>query len=268
MRAMAIPDADLGGHDFAHDSPVLGRRKLAHVLPPRETRGDPTPILLLLHPFAGNRTSWLRHAPDLVADLARDTLVAMPECGRKWFIDDHAGSRYETYVTDELLSQLRAEYGATGPATVAGFSAGGAGAVFLALRHPGLFSSALAVAGAFTAGNREGDPYRHVRSDDMMIPTEEEHDRVWGLPGSATRSTYDPAALVAALAPEGPRPRFHLEVGTEDFPRMIAASETMAGLLESAGVPFTLAGASGDHTWAYAAPAMARLVAAWRADRP
>ena len=124
------------------------------------------------------------------------------------------------------------------------------------------------MAGAFTAGNREGDPYRLVRSDDMMIPTEAEHDRVWGPPGSATRATYDPAALVKALAPDGPRPRFHLEVGTEDFPRMIAASETMAALFDAAGVTFTLSRASGDHTWDYAAPAMARLVAAWRANRP
>ena len=268
MRSMAIPDTDLGGYDFAHDSLVLGRRKLAYVLPPREKRGAPTPILILLHPFAGNRTSWLRHAPDLLADLARDTLVAMPECGRKWFIDDHAGTRYETYVTDELLPLLRTEYGADGPVTVGGFSAGGAAAIFLALRHPVLFSSALAVAGAFTAGNREGDPYRHVRSDDMMIPTESEHDRVWGPPRSATRATYDPAALVAALPKGGPRPRFHLEVGTEDFPRMIAASETVAALFETAGIPFAFSRRSGDHTWAYAAPAMARLVAEWRAARP
>lgn len=267
MRAIAIPEADLGGHDLAHDSQVLGRRKLAHVLPPREMREDPTPILILLHPFAGNRTSWLRHAPDLLADVSRDTLVAMPECGRKWFIDDHAGTRYETYVVEELLPLLRSEYGAAGSATVAGFSAGGAAAFFLALRHPDLFSSALAVAGAFTAGNREGDPYRHVRSDDMMIPTEDEHDRVWGPPGSPARATYDPAALVAALPPGGPRPRFHLEVGTEDFPRMIAASETVAAQFAAAGIPFTFARASGDHTWTYAAPAMARLVAAWRADR-
>lgn len=265
MRAMTAPAAETGGHDFAHESKALGRRKLAHVVPPREQSGGPTPILVLLHPFAGNRTSWLRHAPELIAETARDTLVAMPECGRKWFIDDHAGTRYETYVAEELLPLLRREFGAEGPATVAGFSAGGAGAFFLALRHPELFASALAVAGAFTAGNREGDPYRHVRSDDMMIPTEEEHDRVWGPPGSATRATYDPMALTAAIA--GPWPRFHFEVGTEDFPRMIEASATMAALFGDHGIPFSFGRAPGDHSWAYAAPAMARLVGQWRAER-
>ena len=267
MRAMAAPAEETAGHDFAHDSQLLGRRKVAHVLPPRARRGGATPILVLLHPFAGNRTSWLRHAPDLVADIARDTLVAMPECGRRWFIDDHTGTRYEAYVSEELLPLLRAEYGADGPVTVAGFSAGGAGAFFLALRRPDLFSAALAVAGAFTAGNREGDPYRHVRSDDMMIPTEEEHDRVWGPPGSSTRATYAPAALVAALPPAGPRPRFHFEVGTEDYPRMIEASTTVADLFDAAGISHGFERAPGDHSWAYAAPAMARLVAKWRAAR-
>lgn len=263
-----MPDADLGGHDFAHHSSVLARRKVALVLPPRDRPGGATSVLILLHPFAGNRTSWLHHAPGLLADLSRDTLVAMPECGRKWFIDDHTGARYEAYVTEELLPLLRAEYGAAGLATVAGFSAGGAAAFFLALRRPDLFSSALAVAGAFTAGSREGDPYRHVRSDDLMIPTEDEHDRVWGPPGSSVRATYDPTALVAALRRGAPRPRFHFEVGTDDFPRMIQASTRLAALFESAGIPFSFDSAPGGHTWSYAAPAMARLVARWRADRP
>ena len=265
----ALPaTAAVVGHDFAHDSAVLGRRKLAHVLPPGETRGGVTPVFVLLHPFAGNRMSWLRHAPDLLSDLARDTLVVIPECGRRWFIDDHSGARYETYVADELLPLVRAEYGATGPATVGGFSAGGAGAFFLALRHPELFSSALAVAGAFTAGNREGDPYKNVRSDDMMIPTEAEHDRVWGPPGSATRATYAPTALVAGVVRSGPPPCFHFEVGAEDFPRMIEASAGMASLFERASIPFTFSHATGDHTWGYAAPAMARLVRQWRGSEP
>ena len=200
----------------------------------------------------------------MIADLARDTLVAMPECGRRWFIDDHAGVPYGRYVTEELVPPLRAAYGAGGPVTIGGFSAGGAAAFFLALRHPETFSSALAVAGAFTAAGREGDPYAAARTDDMMIPTEAEHDRVWGPPGSPTRATHDPAALVAALLRDEPRPRFHFDVGTEDFPRMIEASETMASILGASGVPFTFTRSPGDHAWDYAARAMPGVVARWR----
>ena len=239
-----------------------------HVVPPRVRHAAATPCLILLHPFAGNRTSWLRYAPGLLGTLSRDTLVAMPECGRRWFINDDGGVRYEDYVVEDLVPALRTEYGVTGPISVGGFSAGGAAAFFLALRHPRLFGAALAAAGAFTAGGRTGDPYREVRTDDMMIPSEAEHDRVWGPPGSATRALYDPAPLVAAWRGDGIPPRFFLDVGSEDFPRVIAASDTMAGLLEEAGLPVSCTRSSGDHTWSYAAGAMARLVAAWRVERP
>jgi putative tributyrin esterase len=252
------------GNDLAHDSVALGRRKLVRVLAPPGGCDETTPCLVLLHPFAGNRTSWLRHAPDLLASISRDTLVAMPECGRRWFIDDHAGTRYESYVVEDLLPALRMQYGVTGRFAVGGFSAGGAAAFFLALRHPGLFSAALAAAGAFTAGNRTGDPYRHVRTDDMMIPSEAEHDRVWGPPGSETRTIYDAARLVGG-GDQRPRPRFVFDVGNDDFPRMIAASERMADLLTAGDLPFTYSRSRGDHTWGYAAGAMTRLVSEWRA---
>jgi len=252
------------GNDLAHDSVALGRRKLVRVLTPPGGCSESTPCLILLHPFAGNRTSWLRHAPELLASLSRDTLVAMPECGRRWFIDDHAGVRYESYVVDDLLPAVRAEFGVTGRFAVGGFSAGGAAAFFLALRHPHVFSAALAAAGAFTAANRTGDPYRDVRTDDLMIPSEAEHDRVWGPPGSETRATYDPERLVGS-GDGHPRPRFVFDVGNDDFPRMIAASEGMADLLKAAALPFAYSRSAGDHTWNYAASAMARLVAEWRA---
>ena len=258
MRAM---DGTEG--DFAHDSPALGRRKLVHVRGP-EAVGSGTPILILLHPFAGNRTSWARHAPAMIADLARDTLVAMPECGRRWFIDDHAGVAYGRYVAEDLVPALRAAWGAGGPVAIGGFSAGGGAAFFLAIRHPETFSAALAVAGAFTAAGRVGDPYAAARTDDMMIPTEAEHDRVWGPPGSPTRTAHDPAALVAAMLRGKSRPRFHFDVGTGDFPRMIAASETMASILGERGVPCTFTRSPGDHTWDYAARAMPAVVARWR----
>ncbi len=252
------------GEDFAHDSAVLGRRKLARVVAPRDARPSDAPILILLHPFAGSRHSWINHAPDLMARLGEDCLVVMPECGRRWFIDDHTGARYETYVTGELLPAVRRDYRAGGPASVGGFSMGGASAFFLALRHPELFVSALAVAGAFLAGNREGDPYEKVRTDSLMIPTEAEHDRVWGPPGSEVRRRYDPAALAPALAGGGGLPTFFFEVGRGDFPRMIEASLRMRDLLSAAAVRFAFAEHAGDHRWDYAAAAMARLLEEWR----
>ena len=156
----------------------------------------------MLHPFGGNRTSWARHAPDLMATLAQDFIVVLPECGRGWFINDHAGKRYEDYLIGELIPLVRETYGAAGPACIGGFSMGGASAFFLALKHPDAFAAAFAVAGAFTAGNRAGDPYAAIRSDALLIPTEAEHDRVWGPPGSAVRAAL--RAGNAGRADRGP----------------------------------------------------------------
>ncbi len=128
------------GHDFAHDSKVLGRSKVAYVLPSPAEPASERPMFMLLHPFGGNRSSWARHAPDLLATLAQDFVVVLPECGRGWFINDHGGKRYEDYLIGELIPLVRGRHGAAGPACIGGFSMGGASAFFLALKHPELFA--------------------------------------------------------------------------------------------------------------------------------
>lgn len=251
----------IAGHDFAHDSQVLGRKKIAYILPSPAEIAPGRPVFVMLHPFGGNRTSWLKHAPDLMAKLARDFIVVLPECGRHWFIDDHSGRSYEQYLVGELVPLVQESYGASGPVCIGGFSMGGASSFFLALRHPELFAVAFAVAGAFTAGNRRGDPYEAIRSDELMIPTEAEHERVWGPPGSAVRTKYDPAALVGQLKGRTRLPRFYFEVGKDDYPRALEASETMCALLKEAGAEVQFARHEGDHSWPYAADGMARLIA-------
>ena len=261
---MMLTRETTAGHDFAHDSHALGRQKVAHILPSPAEIAPGRPIFVMLHPFGGNRSSWARYAPDLMATLARDFLVVLPECGRGWFINDHAGKRYEDYLVGELIPLLRKNYGANGPIYIGGFSMGGASAFFLALKHPDAFAAAFAVAGAFTAGNRQGDPYAAIRSDSLLIPTEVEHDRVWGPPGSQVRTAYEPAALVGQIKGRARLPRFYFEVGRGDYPRALEASETMRALLEEAGASFDLAQRDGDHSWAYAAEGMRRLIAQFR----
>ncbi len=253
------------GHDFAHDSKVLGRSKVAYVLPSPAGTASGRSMFMLLHPFGGNRSSWARHAPDLMAALAQDFIVVLPECGRGWFINDHAGKRYEDYLIGELIPLVRETYVAAGPACIGGFSMGGASAFFLALSHPELFHSALAVAGAFTAGNRTGDPYQAFRSDALLIPTEAEHERVWGPPDSAVRAKYDPKALIARIEGRARLPKFYFEVGRNDYPRALEASELMRALLAGAGAAFEFAQHEGDHSWRYAVEGMTRLAAQFRA---
>ena len=95
-----------------------------------------------------------------MAKLAQDFIVVLPECGRNWFINDHAGKRYEDYLVGELIPLVRERYGAAGRACIGGFSMGGASAFFLALKHPDAFAAAFAVAGALHGGK---SPRRSLR---------------------------------------------------------------------------------------------------------
>jgi putative tributyrin esterase len=259
--ALMLTREVIEGEDFAHASHALGRSKVAHILPSPAEIAPGRPIFVLLHPFGGNRTSWLKSAPDLMAKLAQEFIVVLPECGRNWFINDHSGKAYEDYLVGELIPLLRERCGAADRACIGGFSMGGASSFFLALRHPDAFAAAFAVAGAFTAGNRRGDPYEAFRTDALLLPTEAEHERVWGPPGSAVRASYEPGALVRQAKGKTRLPKFYFEVGRNDYPRALEASETMRALLADAGGAFEFAQCEGDHSWAYAADGMTRLIA-------
>ena len=65
---------------------------------------------------------------------------------------------------------------------------GGAAAIYMALVYPELIGASLSYAGAFYASDRTGDPYQDQRHEECMMPTENEHNRVWGPPGSDVRS--------------------------------------------------------------------------------
>jgi putative tributyrin esterase len=261
---MMLSNAATLGHDFVHESAVLGRRKVARILPLVGSKPAAPQVFVMLHPFAGSRSSWISQAPAVMAQLAQDCLVVLPECGRKWFINDHAGARYEDYLVQELIPSAREKYGCDGPVSIGGFSMGGASAFFLALRHPEFFRAALSVSGAFFAGDREGDPYQAVRTNALMMPTEDEHERVWGPVGSSVRTRYAPAAMVGQIKRNSSRPKFYFEVGSDDFSRVVEASQRMRDLLADAGAAFEFTCESGDHSWSYAASGMARLIEKWK----
>lgn len=250
---MYIKQTDSLGFDFRHYSEVIGRDKRARVIVPSEEPPEGGwHVCLLLHAFGGNRLSWLQNGARDMARLARTSLLVFPESGRRWFIDDAAGYCYETYLIKELLPALSRQLSAsvrTDGAIIGGFSMGGAAAVSLALRHPHLFAAAYSYSGAFFASRRRGDPYAAVRGDTCMMPTEAEHDRVWGSPGSTTRHTYDPVAIIRGVLTTDRRPELVLEVGAEDYPRIVNHNRHMHTLLSAAGLAHTYREVPGDHTW-------------------
>jgi putative tributyrin esterase len=232
-------------------SPSLARIKRASVLVPRSctTEGRAVPVLYLLHGFGGSRTTWLT-GTRLVEHLAGlGLLVVLPESGRRWFINDHRGLRYEDYLIDELIPFVDDRYAVhlrAGVRGIGGFSMGGAAALMQALRHPHLFSVVLSHAGAFEAPSRVGDPYAGLRRDpDSAIPSTREHDRVWGPPGSPVRERYDLTTLLERHA--GRDLSVYADVGVDDYPRILRMNRTAVRKLTAAGIGTEFSERPGGH---------------------
>lgn len=238
------------------DSEALGRKKsVSVVLPPSYTPvGAPFAVVYLLHGFGGNRRTWLG-CPDLRALAAKArTILVLPESGRYWMINDAAGRRYEDYLMDEVIDYVDDHFNtvaACGGRAMAGFSMGGASALFLALRHSRRVSVVASNSGAFEAPLREGDPYQAWRSDGGPgMPTVEEHERVWGPAGSVVRAAYDPGRLLDAGDRAG-LPHLYLDVGVDDYPRMIAMNRRMDDALSQREIPHEYGERPGGHDWQF-----------------
>ncbi|MFG3658009.1 alpha/beta hydrolase [Streptomyces sp. NPDC047706] len=247
-------------------SEALGRQKsVSVVLPPGyAATGRPFPVLYLLHSYGGNRNTWLT-CPSLAdCAAAHRMILVLPESGRYWLINDAGGRRYEDYFVHEVVGQVEKRYNTVASRAgraVAGFSMGGATALFQTLRHPDLFAVAGSHGGAFEAPLREGDPYAPHRADRrLMMPTVKDHERIWGPVDSAVRRAYDPYRLLAALDAAA-SPRFCLDVGEDDYARMIAMNRNMRDALTAHGVVHEYRERPGGHDWAFVDAGLPRLFA-------
>jgi amino acid adenylation domain-containing protein len=249
----------LDSTDRTWRSAHLGRDKYVRLLAPRDGRVEG--VCYLLHSYAGNFKSWTERTPLAFLAARLPLLFVMPESGRRWFIDDAEGRMYGSYLLEELMPAVEAEFAPSttrGTRFIGGFSMGGAAAVFHALRRPELFGAAFAHAGAFHAARRVGDPYAAERgSRDLLMPDVAAHEAVWGTVGSRTRGEYDPVGVVERFAAGGyPAPRLYLDVGTDDYPRVVDTVRDFHGILTGFGVRHEYRELAGAHTWDYVSAAL------------
>ena len=245
--------------DRSYHSKHLGREKHVRLLMPRANRIEG--VCYLLHSYAGNFKSWAERTPLAFLAARLPLLFVLPESGRRWFIDDASGRMYGRYLVDELLPAVEAEFAPDTTRSrrfIGGFSMGGASAVFQALRRPELFGAAFAHAGAFHAARRAGDPYAaERRTRDVLIPDTETHEAVWGPAGSSTRAEYDAQAVVERFVAGGkPAPRLYLDVGTDDYPRIVEMVRDFHRILDGFHMQHEYREMRGAHTWEYVSAAL------------
>jgi enterochelin esterase-like enzyme len=140
--------------------PRLRRDSLVY-LPPNVDLSHRYPLVILLHGLRGSPYSFAGglRLPDAVdpaiaAGRLRPFIAVMPPAGLAAGFDGEWSGAWERYVVDDVVPWASAQLPVAHLASsrvIAGFSAGGYGAIDIALRHPGLFGVAESWSGYFGA---------------------------------------------------------------------------------------------------------------------
>ena len=208
--------------------PGAGTRRASTIyVPPGYSRARRYPVVYLLSGMPGSPWSYVRSLS--LASVA-DTLIArrhaapfvavMPPAGPSGHYSGEWAGPWERYVTRGVVPWVGAHLSVSDERTIAGLSAGGFGAVDIALRHPRLFRQVESWGGYF----------RHFRDGPLRLAS------------SAELAAHDPLLLVRADAPllRSRHARFFLSTGPGHGRIQAAATPRFARLLRTLGLPYRL----------------------------
>ncbi len=224
-----------------------------------ETSGRSYPVVYLLHGYTNDETTWLRTGglQDILArgiqngDMTEMILV-MPDGADTRYCNDYRHKRpWRDMFIKEFIPWIERKYriiSAWESRAIAGQSMGGYGALMLAMNHPHVFSTCVALGAALCA------------DEDLAARPKEKYDRYWGaiygedLEGEAriteTWKSHNPLDLVQTIPEEKLRAvRFYMDCGDDDL-RTKGNSILHLRMLE-AGIPHEYRVRQGGHDWQY-----------------
>lgn len=203
---------------FDFFSEILKRETSINLLLPQKRQGgselikQPFPVLYLLHGLGDNQDTWLRRSCIESAAAERNLALVMPSTDRGFYTDTTYGTRYYTYISEELpeilhrhfpLSQRREETFA------AGLSMGGYGALKLALRNPERFYAAISLSGA-PIGSLMLEAWRREHSNAVFM------NEMVSVFGETVAPENDVFSLLEKGAEKAQKPRLFLCCGETD----------------------------------------------------
>lgn len=197
------------------------------------------PTLYLLNGYLDNEEAWIKCLPlDSLAN-ANSTIIICPD-GRDsfyWDVDESvcSGLKMERFITRDLVAMVDSMF-ATDKASrsIAGYSMGGHGALYLAARHPGMFKNVVALSGAF-------DIERLKAVSWIKVPS---------LLGPYDRRRWNAASVFAhmdSLAAHAPR--IMLICGAADA--FLPDSKRLHAEFDRLGVKHVYKVLPGDHHWRF-----------------
>ena len=208
--------------------------------------GEPR-VLYLLHGLSGNSAEWSRFSKIEYYAKKYNFIIIMPESDRSFYCDTVCGTRYFTYVADELPVLCSRWFNLTKDPSctfIAGESMGGCGAVKIALRRPGQYEAVASLSGVLDY------PAMVQRVLDGSWPDMQpkEFQAIHGGSG-LPKPEDDPLFLVQKMAANPARPRLLQMCGTEDF--LYEDNQRFRRAAEAAGYGHTYREEPGDHEWPY-----------------
>lgn len=226
---------------------------LTVLFPKKLTPGKKLRAAYLLHGICATGNSWIENTmlPTYAGDLG--LCIIMPDLARSLCTDMLYGQKYFTYLSEELPSICQGAFSISPEKEdnfVLGGSAGGYGALRLALSNPDRFSACCAFSSAFLFFSEACDAFRDQEKAAALSV-------LWGrqLPTDLRAAFGDkmqPAEkdeLLTLAKNAKDKPRIYLACGTED--PFFQENERFSGELGKLGFDTSFEPSSGKHDWAY-----------------
>jgi S-formylglutathione hydrolase FrmB len=199
------------------------------------------PVVYLLHGYSGNYLDWITKAKDIEKAVDQYNLIIVcPDGGySSWYWDSPLDpkSKYETFVSDELVKAIDAKYKTIKDRkgrAITGLSMGGHGALYLAIRHQDVFGAAGSMSGGVDIR-----PFPNNWDMSKQLGTYAEQPGLWEkntVINMLNLLTADSLALI-------------IDCGTDDF--FFKVNENLHQQLMYRNIPHDFITRPGAHTWAY-----------------
>jgi len=145
------------------DTIVIPTKRLAYpmkvcVTLPKQAVENPDsdkryPTLYLLHGYSGDYSNWVRMGGNIDSlATVNNMIVVCPDGRDSWYWDSPADPKIkmESFFIEDLIPAIDSKFptiAERGQRAITGLSMGGQGAMFLAIRHPDVFSAAGSMSG-------------------------------------------------------------------------------------------------------------------------
>lgn len=219
------------------------RTRIEVVIPQHPDLGFPADkVLYLLHGLSDDSTAWTRNTRIEHYAEKRGYIVIMPEVQRSFYCDMKYGSKYFTYVSEELPELCEKLFNIThirDKTYIAGLSMGGYGAIKCALTKPQFYSACAGFSGALDIEARLSGAYKTGYREVYAIM-----DKGESLPDHS--NLFKLADKMSEL-PQNEQTRVLVTCGEVDF--LIDDNRKFDKHMKSLPVDYTYKEWYGDHDW-------------------